>query len=126
MHSWRFNFALRPYQFPLLALVVAAGALLTWGALSQRVKIDPLRPPCDRLGDLCQTMDIQTANAAEIATLPGVGRSLANAIIQHRTALAAKGERITRPEALLAVHGIGPHTLGRMKPYLRLDEGESP
>ena len=125
MRSWKFNFALQPYQFPLLALMVALGALLTWNSLSHRIKIDPLNPPRDHIGLLCQQLDIQSASAAEIAVLPGVGRSLANAIVQHRQHLASRGERITNLETLLTVRGIGPHTLGRIRPYLRLPAPES-
>lgn len=120
MQSWRFNIALRPYQFPLLALAVVAGVLFTWSALSRRVPIDPLNPPRDHVGQPYQRLDIQTATAAEIATLPGVGRSLANAIVLRRQTLATTNQRIDHPDALLAVHGIGPHTLNRMRPYLLL------
>ena len=57
-----------------------------------------------------------TATAEELATLPGIGPQTATAIIQQR-----KGKPFTKVEDLLEVKGIGPKTLDKMKPRLKLD-----
>ena len=62
-------------------------------------------------------IDINSASAAELEELPGVGPVLAAAIAEYR------GEHgpFESPEELLGVRGIGPVTLEGMRPYLRLD-----
>lgn len=57
-----------------------------------------------------------TATAEELATLPGIGPQTASAIIQKR-----KGKPFTKIEDLLDVKGIGPVTLEKMKPRLKVD-----
>ena len=61
--------------------------------------------------------DANAATAADWATLPGVGPVLA-------TRLA--GGRYDRPEDLLAVKGIGPKTLARLRPWLRFPSDPPP
>lgn len=54
---------------------------------------------------------LNRAGAAELATLPGIGPALAAAIVEHRT----RAGPFRRPEDLLAVRGIGPATLERLR-----------
>jgi len=61
------------------------------------------------------TLDINSAEAAELAQLPGVGPALARRVIDHRQ---AHGPFLT-PDAILDVPGIGEATLDRIRPYLR-------
>ena len=57
-----------------------------------------------------------TASAEELATLPGVGPQTASAIIKQR-----KDKPFTKVEDMLDVKGIGPATLEKMKPRLKVD-----
>lgn len=59
-------------------------------------------------------VDVNAAPAEELALLPGVGETLAERIIAHRT---AKGP-FRRMDQLLDVPGLGPKTLERLKPLL--------
>ena len=61
------------------------------------------------------TLDINSAEAAELSQLPGVGPALARRVIDHRQ---AHGPFLT-PEAILDVPGIGEATLDRIRPHLR-------
>ena len=52
---------------------------------------------------------------AEFATLPGVGRKLAERIVQSREQQGPFADL----DDLRRVRGVGPHTLETMRPYLR-------
>ena len=62
-------------------------------------------------------VNVNQAGAKEIAaSLKGIGIKKARAIVQH----CQKGaQRCTRPEDLLAVRGIGPKTLAKIRTDLR-------
>lgn len=60
-------------------------------------------------------VNVNTATAAELQALPGVGASRANAILEARK---AKGG-FQSVDDLLTVKGIGPSGLERMRPHAR-------
>lgn len=60
-------------------------------------------------------VDLNEAQAAELAQIPGVGERLAERIVTHR---ATRGPFRSHDE-LREVPGIGPKTLQAMRPYLR-------
>ncbi len=61
------------------------------------------------------TVDLDHASAAELDQLPGIGPVLAARIVEHRE----RHGRFRRVEELLAVPGIGPRLLERLRPWLR-------
>lgn len=61
-------------------------------------------------------VDLNTADAALLDTLPGVGPALAAAILQYRDQMG----RFTTVDDLLDVPGIGPATLERVRPLVRV------
>ncbi|PID63878.1 MAG: hypothetical protein CSB44_00695 [Gammaproteobacteria bacterium] len=62
-------------------------------------------------------LDINTASASEIAaTLPGIGPVKAAAIVEYRRANGL----FRTPDQLLEVRGIGPRTLEKIEPFLRI------
>ena len=63
------------------------------------------------------TIDINTASAAELDELPGIGPALAATIIEYRE----KHGPFRSAEELLEVYGIGEVKLEGMLPFLRLD-----
>ena len=69
----------------------------------------------DRKVDTKVVVDVNTASADELCTLPGIGPKKALAIIALR-----QKKPFTRLTQLLQVKGIGPKTLEKLKPYLRL------
>ncbi len=76
----------------------------------------------DSGGDAAPTVNVNTATAADLERLPGIGPVLARRIVEHRE---AKG-LFRRLDDLLEVKGIGPKLLRRIQPWLRLDDGTEP
>lgn len=62
------------------------------------------------------TLDLNTATAQQLETLPGVGPVTAQAIIDWRSA----HDRFTRIEELQEVDGIGPKTYARIAPLVHV------
>jgi competence protein ComEA len=59
-------------------------------------------------------VDLNRADARDLDRLPGIGPVLARRIIDYR----ARHGRIARCEELLAVPGIGPRLLERVRPHV--------
>ena len=100
---------------PLFASAVAVGLLgiAFWLAFTgRRGLVDHDAPP---VAPVRFTVDINEADANELAQLPGLGPTIAARIIAHRDAHGP----FPSPEALLAVPGIGEATLAAMRPHLR-------
>lgn len=58
-------------------------------------------------------VDLNTATASELDTLPGVGRATAERILAHRTRRPFR-----RPRDLMRVKGIGPSKYKRLAPHI--------
>lgn len=59
-------------------------------------------------------VNVNTASASELQRLPGVGPSTAQKIIEYRTQTG----RLSKPEDMENVKGIGPKKLQKMLPFL--------
>lgn len=102
---------------PLLAAVLAAclagGAAwyVAVGGLDGGLvhhDVPPVRPATF-------TVDINSADEAELAQLPGLGPATARRIVDRRRDIGP----FATIESLLDVPGIGPATLDAMRPHLR-------
>lgn len=62
------------------------------------------------------TVDPNTATAAQLELLPGIGPSRAAAIIESRNTMGP----FRTVEDLARVHGIGPATVEGVRPYVRI------
>lgn len=94
----------------MLAIVaVAAYAWSQGGWQGRMIEIDRAGPLEARY-----VVDINQAEWAEFAQVPGIGETLAKRIVAAR---AQRGPFIDHAD-LLRVKGIGPKTLDRMRPYL--------
>ena len=76
----------------------------------------PEQTPREPTGDISK-VNLNTANAAQLQTLPGVGPAYAQRIIEYRQQL----DGFTAVEQLLDVKGIGPKTLEKLRPYVYID-----
>lgn len=87
------------------ALVVAAALLAALPALAAKKALPP-----------GQRIDLNRASVAELMRLPGVGQKRAQAIVAHRTK-----QPFRRPEDVLAVKGLGPAWLAKVKGSVQVD-----
>ena len=63
------------------------------------------------------TVELNTATAAELRTLPGVGQRTAERIIEYREEHGG----FEKIEDLMNVRGIGERTFLRLRPLIRVD-----
>lgn len=127
------------------ALVLGAASLagLTWSALARRTPAQvsmasapvPSRPAADQPEDRPEQPDagtpapsasaaavgrlinINTAPASELELLPGVGPAMAGRIIEYRR----QNGPFRSVDSLDEVKGIGPRTLEKLRPLIRVD-----
>lgn len=62
------------------------------------------------------SVNVNTASAAELEAVPGIGPTMARAIVEQR----AKKGPFKKLEELTSVSGIGPKTLEKLRPYLKV------
>ncbi len=74
--------------------------------------------PTSRVGaEVDRRIDINSASAAELATLPGIGDSKAKAIVEYRAA-----DPFRTVDDLKKVKGIGDKTFESLRPNLMVSE----
>jgi len=97
-----------------MVLCCAAVAVLAAWGLPKGTWLG-VHPPTwpERLAATAETIDPNTASAASLRRLPGIGRVKAEAIVRFRAARA-----FGSAEDLTSVSGIGPATIRRIRPYL--------
>jgi competence protein ComEA len=109
----------RSAQFALAAVFVALLGLLAFRGYGNRLGARPTdaAPPAP-------AVDLNRADRAELEQVPGVGPKLAQAIDAHRR---EKGP-FRSVDDLRQVHGFGPRTIDKVRPFLRVEEssGEPP
>lgn len=91
-----------------------------------RAEREPVSPADDALRlALMTAVDPNTATAAELAVLPGVGDALAARIVAFRTERRngdPTGPVFRCAEDLRNVRGIGPKSAEKMRPFVRFHE----
>src|SRR3954467_8771953 len=75
----------------------------------------PAAPPAARA--VTRTINVNTASRAELELLPGIGPALAGRIIDHRE----RNGPFRTVDQLDDVKGIGPRTLERLRPLVRVE-----
>lgn len=96
----------------LVLLAVDWGRRSDWGR--REIEIDRLAK-----ADHVYRIDLNTANWVEIAQLEGIGPALAHRIVEDRQ----RQGPFRTVEELDRVKGIGPKTLERLRPYVRVEFG---
>ncbi len=102
----------------LLVLCVLAGALLAIRARDRGLSIvDGITVREARAASVAEKIDPNTATAASIRRLPGLGTTLTEAIIRYRREHDAPAFR--NAEDLRKVRRIGPGTIRRIESFLQ-------
>lgn len=101
--------------FTALAAIVLVLLVVRWLQISgwgmHEVAIERLQPL-----ELTYRLDLNTATWVELSQLDGVGETLALRIVEHRETHGP----FHSVDDLDAVKGIGPKTLDRLRPFLRV------
>ena len=92
----------RPFLFPRSILLLLS-VWLVFALAVEAKKKPPVRP-----------IDLNTASAAELEQVPGIGPSTAEKIVQMRKSYGA----FKSVDDLLALRGIGKKRLDKMRKYL--------
>lgn len=103
---------------PVIAAAVACGlvAMAAWYVASGGFRgglVHHDAPPA--VADTGFTVNVNSAGAAELAQLPGLGPATAQRIVDHRRTHGP----FASLEGLLDVPGIGPATFEQMRPHLQ-------
>lgn len=111
-----------PQRRALAGLVAVLLIILAMRFLAHRAYVAP-EPPEDgpRAGELLGRVDPNTADWPTLASLPIIGRSLAERIVEERESFRKQHPGqvpYTRPEDLKRVKGIGDATLRALEPHL--------
>jgi competence protein ComEA len=72
-------------------------------------------------GNAPARVDVNAASAAELERLPGIGPSLARAIVEHRAQSPFK-----RPEDIRDVKGVGDRLYERLKDQITVGDAGAP
>ncbi len=67
-------------------------------------------------------VNINTANSEELQTVPGIGPATADKILKMRKSYGA----FKSVDDLLAIRGLGPKRLEKMRKYLTVGKGATP
>lgn len=103
-------------QRKLVAAALCAGLLVL--AFHTPAVADPLVPgPQSAEEDRSETVELNTATASELRTLPGVGERTAERILEYREEHGG----FEKIEDLMNVRGIGEKTFLRLRPLIRVD-----
>ena len=100
----------------LTARRACLAGLLVFGLLASAIALnaEKKRKP-ERL------LNLNTATAEELATLPGIGEAIALRIIRHRE----KQGKFRRLEELMVIKGISQKRFAALKPYVTVEAKEA-
>jgi competence protein ComEA len=105
-----------------LVLLPALFLLLTSAGLVPVAAAEAAAPPAAKAVATAVPINVNTAGLQELTSLPGVGPALAGRIVEHRK----QAGPFRRPEDLLAVKGVGPKLLAKIKDRLTFDAPAAP
>ena len=104
----------------ILAWILLVAALLVGTSCAKRSITTSNHTEVSRYSYLEQRralMNINTASAKDLESLPGIGKGLAERIVEHRQ----KYGPFTRPEHLIMVRGISEHRFNGMRNLITVE-----
>ena len=104
----------------VLWAVTAAAALAVVGWYVRDRQMEPVTPVPAAAAAGSPVLDINSATAAQLEELPGIGPALAERILDYR----AENGAFSGPEALQEVSGVGPGIWEDISPFVYFGEEE--
>ncbi len=102
----------------LIDAIRAAGGTLSTADMHALNLAEPIRDGARySVPVLRATVNVNIAAASELESVPGISRTVAQAIVNYREASGA----FTEVDQLLDVPGIGPSTLAAIRPFVSVD-----
>ena len=102
----------------LIDAIKAAGGTLSTADMHALNLAEPIRDGARyAIPVLRATVNVNIAGASELESVPGISRTVAQAIVNYREASGA----FTDVDQLLDVPGIGPSTLAAIRPFVSVD-----
>jgi competence protein ComEA len=97
-------------------LVVSVAAVLLALLLYRGYGPQFLTRPTQDIPRSALRVDLNTADRTELLQVPGIGHALVENILEHRA-----GQRFEKVDDLASVKGIGPHTLEKLRPFVKAE-----
>ncbi len=112
-----------PRRDPSHALIAGTLALATLAAAAFVHNKVPFPTSAETQGTLSGRINPNSATAAELATLPSIGPTKAEAIVAYREKhRAADRKPFETAEDLTRIRGIGPKTIEKLRSRVRFDD----
>ncbi len=93
---------------------IVAAALIVCVVACSAVSAQEPRPASGAAASAAAVLNLNTATAAQLEALPGIGKSTADRIIEYRT----KSGGFKKVEDLMNVRGIGEKSFLKLKPLI--------
>ena len=98
----------------LVAALLLAVPVSTWAGAQSQGKAASTRKGATG------PVNVNTASASELTAVPGIGKTLAQRIVEFRE----KHGPFRRLEDLMRVKGIGEKSFEKIRPYVKVSKGE--
>jgi competence protein ComEA len=107
----------------MIRIVIAVALLLGLSAATSAAQDAPRRSSATSSATVASPINLNTASVAQLETLPGIGKSTAERILEYRQ----KNGSFKKVEDLMNVRGVGEKSFLKLKPLVTVTatKGES-